>query len=273
MHPNRRQFVRAVSAGAGSVLSRRLLEAAGKPAAAFTLGLGTYTFRNQDIAGLIERCRDLKLRTIELSHPQFMLPQAKFSRFAGVRQQLNAGSIDLRSWFCGDITTASDIDRMREGARLLGVRMVSGSATHELLDALNEACGKDGLGFGIHNHYFPNRKFLYESPDDVLNALRGRSNLYSTFDTGHMIACGFDPTDAYEKLKAHIRVMHLKDEDGPGHGVVMGYGKGDMAKFLATISKDGFRGLAAIEYEEGTDPKSEVAQCVAFIRDQVALKA
>jgi sugar phosphate isomerase/epimerase len=185
---------------------------------------------------------------------------------------LSAGGVDLRSWFCGDLTKAFDIDRMREGAHLLGVKMVSGSATHELLDAVNAACTKDGLRFGIHNHYFANRKFLYESPDDVLTALRGRAALFSTLDTGHMIACGFDPTSAYEKLKAHVAIIHLKDEDVPGHGIVMGKGNGDMARFLKTISEDHFSGLAAIEYEEGMDPTKEVAQCVAFIRDQVSLE-
>ncbi|MGI8961482.1 MAG: sugar phosphate isomerase/epimerase family protein [Bryobacteraceae bacterium] len=86
-----------------------------------------------------------------------------------------------------------------------------------------------------------------------------------------MIACGFDPTEAYEKLKPHIRIIHLKDEDKPGHGVVMGKGGGNMAKFLRTISKDGFNGLAAIEFEEGTDPKVEVSECITFIRDQISL--
>jgi hypothetical protein len=74
--PDRRQFIRSVcvAAGTGTAAVKRL-QAATKSRAAFTLGLGTYTFRNQDIDGLIERCRALNLRTIELSHPQFMLPQ------------------------------------------------------------------------------------------------------------------------------------------------------------------------------------------------------
>jgi len=272
MHLNRRQFTGAISAGASAAVLKSKLRAADKPSAAFTLGLGTYTFRNQDVAGLIERCRDLNLRTIELSHPQFMLPQADLSTFSTVRQQLVTGDVDLRSWFCGDLAKPSEVDRMREGVHLFGVKMVSGSATHELLDAVNAACTKDGFQFGIHNHYFANRKFLYESPDDVLKALDGRPALFSTFDTGHMIACGFDPTNAYEKLKAHVRIIHLKDEDAPGHGVILGKGKGDMARFLRTISQDRFSGLAAIEYEEGTDPTKEVAQYIAFIRDQVSLE-
>jgi hypothetical protein len=44
-----------------------------------------------------------------------------------------------------------------------------------------------------------------------------------------------------------------------------------MAKFLRTISDDGFNGLAAIEFEEGTDPKIEVSECISFIRGQISL--
>jgi sugar phosphate isomerase/epimerase len=220
----------------------------------------------------MERCRALNLNTIELSHPQFMLPQADLNTFAATRRKLKTGGVDLRSWFCGDLTKTSEIERLVEGVRLFGVKTVSGSATRELLDSINAACGSAGFRFGIHNHYFANRKFLYESPDDVLAALNGHPNLFSTFDSGHMIACGFDPTKAYEKLKSYIRIIHLKDEDRPGHDVVMGKGSGNMAKFLRTISNDGFNGLAAIEFEEGTDPKVEVSECMSFIRGQISLK-
>jgi sugar phosphate isomerase/epimerase len=269
---DRRQFIHSFCvAAAADMLTGKRLVAETKPRAAFTLGLGTYTFRNQDIDGLVERCRALHLNTIELSHPQFMLPQADLSTFAATRRKLESGGVDLRSWFCGDLTKTSEIERLIEGVHLFGVKTVSGSATRELLDSINAACGSAGFRFGIHNHYFANRKFLYESPNDVLAALNGHPNLFSTFDTGHMIACGFDPSEAYEKLKSHIRIIHLKDEDKPGHGVVMGKGSGNMAKFLRTIGKDGFNGLAAIEFEEGTDPKVEVSECMSFIRDQISL--
>jgi sugar phosphate isomerase/epimerase len=268
----RRQFIHSfcVASAIGTLTGKRLV-AETKPTAAFTLGLGTYTFRNQDIDDLIERCRALKLNAIELSHPQFMLPQADLNTFAATRQKLKMGGVDLRSWFCGDLTKTSEIERLVEGVHLLGVKMVSGSAARELLDSVDAACSSAGFRFGIHNHYFANRKFLYESPDDVLGALRGHPSLFSTLDTGHMIACGFDPTEAYEKLKSHVRIIHLKDEDKPGHGVVMGKGRGNMAKFLRTISDDGFNGLAAIEFEEGTDPKIEVSECISFIRGQISL--
>ncbi len=245
------------------------LLAATKPRAKFTLGLGTYTFRSLDVAGLIERCHQLSLRTIELSHPQYMLPQAKLDTFSLAREKLRAGGVNLVSWYCGHLSKPAEIGSLIEGVRLFGVKTVSGSAERELWDEIDGACAKNGFAFGIHNHYFANRKFTYESPEDVLSAVKGRANVFSTLDTGHMIAVGIDPTEAYQKLKPYVRIIHLKDEDAPGHGVVMGTGKGNMAKFLRTIISDGFQGLGAIEFEEGSDPAREVAECVSFIRSQM----
>ena len=273
MTMDRRQFIHSACAAAGlGACAASAFASNSKPRAAWTLGLATYTFRSQDMEGLIERCRALGIRTIELSHLKHMLPQADLRIFPEIRDKLKAGGVELRSWYCGDVTKGNELDRIVEGVRLLGVKMVSGSVPREQLDDLNAACAKNGFRFGIHNHYFEGRKFRYETPDDVLSALKGRPNLFSTLDAGHMIAVGIDPTEAYEKLKDHVRIIHLKDEDKPGHGVVMGKGKGHIAKFLRTITSNGFNGLGAIEYEEGTDPKQEVAECIEFIREQVTLK-
>jgi hypothetical protein len=178
---DRRQFIRSVyvAAATGTPAANRL-RAETDRRAALTVRLGTYTFRNQDIDGLIERCRALDLRTIELSHPQFMLPQADLNTFPATRRKLQIGEVELRSWFCGDLTKNSDIEPLIDGVRLLGVKTVSGSANSELLDSVNAACRQARFRFGIHNHYFANRKFLYKSPDDVLAALRGHPNLFST---------------------------------------------------------------------------------------------
>jgi len=269
----RRQFIRVASAGAAALaLDGIKLGLAGtRPRAKFKLGLGTYTFRSLDIGELIERCHQLGLRAIELSHPQYMLPQAKVDTFSAVRQKLSKGEVELASWYCGHLSKRSEIEPLVEGVRLFGVKTVSGSAERDLLDEIDRACGRAGFAFGIHNHYFRDRKFMYESPEDVLSAVNGRPGLFATLDTGHMIAVGVDPAEAYRKLRRHVRIIHLKDEDRPDHSVVLGKGNGQMAGFLLTIANDGFRGLGAIEFEEGTDPKQEVAECISFIRSQVEL--
>jgi sugar phosphate isomerase/epimerase len=271
----RRDFIRLTSSGAGAVALDRinLGLAAPKPLAKFKLGLGTYTFRSLDIVGLIERCHELGVRVIELSHPQYMLPQAKIDAFSVVRDRLRNGQVELASWYCGHLSRRSEIEGLVEGVRLFGVKTVSGSADRDLLDDIDRACEHAGFGFGIHNHYFRDRKFIYESPEDVLSALNGHPHLFATLDTGHMIAIGVDPLEAYRKLRQRVRIIHLKDEDRPDHSVVLGKGNGQMAGFLLTIADDGFRGLGAIEFEEGTDPKQEVAECISFIRNQLSVES
>lgn len=275
MSLNRRQFIRTFSAGAAAVAVSEVVSglAESEPRARFKLGLGTYTFRLLDIKGLINRCKELNLTTIELSHPQYMLPQAKLEEFPSVREQLSSGGVNLTSWFCGHLSKHEEIETVVEGVRRFGVKTVSGAAPREMLDDVNAACGKAGFAFGIHNHYFPDRKFIYETPDDVLSALEGRPNLFATLDTGHMVAVGVDPTEAYRKMKGRVRIIHIKDEDTPGHDVVLGKGKGNIAEFLQTIARDSFKNLCAIEYEEGSDPKQEVSACVSYIRSHVLLES
>ncbi len=275
MSLNRRSFLGAASASAAMLAMNGIVPelAEEAPRARFRLGIGTYTFRLLDIGSLIGRCKELNVYAIELSHPQYMLPQAKLEGFSSVRVQLTSGGVDLVSWFCGHLSKKTEIDALVEGVRLFGVKTVSGSAEREMLDDINTACGKAGFAFGIHNHYFPDRKFIYASPEDVLSALEGRPNLFATLDTGHMIAVGIDPTEAYGKLKPHVRIIHIKDEDVPGHSVVLGKGKGNIGQFLRVLARDSFQNLCAIEYEEGTDPKQEVSECIRYIRSAVRLES
>jgi len=272
---DRRQFISSTAGAVAALAVGRVIPAFAEstPLARFKLGLGTYTFRTLDIKGLIGRCSELNLTTIELSHPQYMLPQAKLEEFPSVREQLTSGGVNLTSWFCGHLSKEGEIEAVVEGVRLFGVKTVSGAAPREMLDDVNAACGKAGFAFGIHNHYFPDRKFIYESPEDVLSALEGRPNLFATLDTGHMVAVGVDPVEAYRVMKAHVRIIHIKDEDTPGHSVVLGKGKGHIAEFLQIIARDSFLSLCAIEYEEGTDPKQEVSECVSYVRSQVRLES
>lgn len=275
MSQNRRQFLASASAGAAILAVGKVVRvfADEVPLAKFKLGIGTYTFRLLDIAGLVARCKELNVSAIELSHPEYMLPQAKLDRFYSVRQELTSGGVDLVSWFCGHLSKRPEIEALVEGVRSFRVKTVSGSAEREMLDDINTTCGKAGFAFGIHNHYFPDRKFLYETPEDVLSALEGRPNLFATLDTGHMIAVEVDPAEAYRKLKPHVRIIHIKDEDVPGHSVVLGKGKGNIGQFLRILARDSFQGLCAIEYEEGTDPKQEVSECIDYIRSEIRLSS
>ena len=274
----RRNFTRNVlalaAAGSLSALARKsplssLMASA--PNAKFKLGIGSYTFRSLSPEEMIKRLKQLRIAYIELSHPQFMLPQAKQEDFGPLAKLFNAGGIQVISWYGSSIKNSEEARKVAEMAKILGVQHVSGDARGDGLKAVDDAFQKNNLYFGIHNHFFRERKFEYQSPEDILKALSTTSNhVGATLDTGHMVSCGHDPVEAFLKLKDRIRVMHLKDIEAPGNdqNVVFGSGKGKPDEVLKTIMKESYSGLVAIEYEDERNLEADVEQCVKFVRER-----
>jgi sugar phosphate isomerase/epimerase len=261
---NRRRFIASSAAGLAS-LSRV------QPARAkFTLGIGTYTYRGVSIDKMIEGLQALDIRQIELSLPQFMLPRVRSEEVAEVKAKLDRAGIDPVSYYCGTIKTEEDLNRTIQTAKTLRARNVSGDAVGDALKMIDERFSREHLTFGIHNHWFRGRRFQYESPEDVLKALRGLSQTVgATLDTGHTASCGYDPVDALNKLEKYLKLVHLKDVErsGDDKNVVLGTGVARISDVIDTLKQLRFSGLVAIEYEANKDdPQLDVARCVTFAR-------
>jgi sugar phosphate isomerase/epimerase len=124
------------------------------------------------------------------------------------------------------------------------------------------------LTFGIHNHYFK-QKFAYESPEDVLEALAGRSRtMGATLDIGHIASCGYDTVEAVRKLASRLKLVHLKDVKASGGevNVLLGQGIARIPEVIAELKRAGYRGLVAIEYEHEGPVQDDVRQEVAYAR-------
>jgi sugar phosphate isomerase/epimerase len=261
---SRRRFIAA--AGLGVLTVRRTICAS----AEFYLGIGTYTYRGLSEEQMIENLLTLKIHQIELSSPNYFLPKVKLQAAQGLRRKLKQAGIQAVSYFCGDMKTQADVNTTVDVARELGARHVSGSAVGESLKMVDGTFAREGLKFGIHNHWFRGRKFAYESPEDILGALAGVSEAIGvTMDTGHMASCGYDPVQALEKLWPRLQLVHLKDVEraGDDKNVVLGTGIAKSKEVIASLEKRGFAGLVAIEYEgQQQNPQPDVARCVEFAR-------
>jgi sugar phosphate isomerase/epimerase len=132
----------------------------------------------------------------------------------------------------------------------LGARNVTGDATGDILKRIDERLTREGLTFGIHNHYFK-QKFAYESPEDVLRALSGSKTMGASLDVGHTASCGYDTVDAVRKLAPHLKMVHLKDVQASGGEANMLLGKGiaRIPEVMSELRKVAYGGLVAIEYE------------------------
>src|SRR5882672_2954699 len=190
------------------------LRAAGK----LKLGIGTFTYHSLSIDDMIVQLKRLQIAEIEMSRGEFMLfSKPKPERFQSARTKFDQAGIRCVSYYTATINNEAELDTAVGGAKLLGSHNITGDATGDMLKRIDERCTKEGLTFGIHNHFFKGKKFPYESPEDVLGALNGLSKtMGATLDTGQFASCGHDPVDAVRKLAPHLKMVHLKDIEASG---------------------------------------------------------
>jgi sugar phosphate isomerase/epimerase len=259
----RRTFTQALAAGA---MGARM-QAANR----LNIGIGTYTYHGVSIDGMIARLTALGIAEVEMSRVEFMLmkpPTDEMCRSA--KSRFDRAGIRCVSYYSAAIKDDQDLDRAVRFARLLGSGNVSGDATGDMLRKIDERVSREGLTFGIHNHYFK-QKFAYESPDDVLKALAGRSKaMGAALDVGHIASCGYDTVEAVRKLAPFLKMVHLKDVAAAGgeDNVLIGQGIAKIPAVMEELHKVSYRGLVAIEYEKEGDVDADIRQEVAFARQR-----
>jgi len=255
--------------GVTAVAAHTPLFGAGK----LNLGIGTYSYHSLSIDAMVTQLQRLAIRAIEMSRGEFMLfSKPKAERFASARAKFDAAGIHCVSYYTATIHDEAELDTAIQGAKLLGSRNITGDATGDILDRIEERCAREGLTFGIHNHFFKGKKFPYESPEEVLAALKGRSKtMGATLDTGQFASCGYDTVDAVRKLAPRLKMVHLKDIEAKGDevNVLLGKGIAKIAEVVAELIHIRYTGLVAIEYEKEGPVEDDLRVEVEYVRKQI----
>jgi sugar phosphate isomerase/epimerase len=234
------------------------------------IGVGTFSYHNLSIDDMIVQLTQLGIKEIEMSRGEFMLMQPPTAEMCqSAREKFDRAGIRCVSYYTATIKDERDIEYAVRFAKIFGARNVSGDATGSTLKRIDERFTREGLTFGIHNHWFK-QKFAYESTEDVLHALAGLSKTVgATLDVGQMAACGHDPVEAIRKLASRLFLVHLKDVAGAGaeHNVMFGRGIANIPGVMKELKKIGFRGLVAIEYEKDGDSNADMKALVKYARE------
>jgi sugar phosphate isomerase/epimerase len=234
------------------------------------IGVGAFSYHSLSIPAMVERLVQLNVREIEMSRGEFMLMKPPTPAMCeAARGEFDRAGIRCVSYYTATIKNAQDLNYAIRYAKILGASNVSGDATGPILHDIDEQFTRAGLTFGIHNHFFPNQKFAYESVDDVLAALRSLSKTVgATLDIGQMAACGHDTVDAVHRLAPRLKVVHLKDvaSSGAEHNVLLGQGIAKIPAVVAALREVHFSGLVAIEYEKEDDVDQDMRQQLQYAR-------
>ena len=235
------------------------------------IGVGAYSYHALPIDEMIVQLNRLRVDRIEMSRGEFMLlshPQDEL--FRATREQLDRAGIRCVSYYSATIKDDRDVEDAIRFAKLLGCSNITGDATGGILNRIDQRLTHERLTFGLHNHFFPNIRFAYESPEDVLNVLAPLSKtMGATADTGHFAACGYDPADALRKLAPRLRMVHLKDVKAKGGdtNVLLGTGIARIPEVIQELHRQKFAGLIAVEYEKEGDINEDMAKGIAFARN------
>jgi sugar phosphate isomerase/epimerase len=263
---SRRQFTLAMGAGlAGAGLAASAAGAGWH----LNIGIGTYSYHGLSMEAMVAQLSELKIKEIEMSRGEFMLlSHPKDAIFSSARALFDAAGIRCVSYYAATIKTDDEIEQAIRFAGLLGSSNITGDGTPEVLKRIDEHCTAAKLTFGLHNHYFP-QKFAYESPEDLLQALKGLSKTVGvTLDLGHIASCGYDTLDAIRKLGPYLRLVHLKDVKA-AHGednVIIGQGIAKIPEAMRELRRLRFGGLVAIEYEKEGPVEDDMRRAVAYAR-------
>jgi sugar phosphate isomerase/epimerase len=260
----RRNFVKTLAAA---------LAATAVPLRASTslnIGIGTYSYHNLSMDAMIVQLNALGVREIEMSRGEFMLMNHPTEDlFRSARAKFDLAGIRCVSYYTATLKEDADLENAVRFARILGSSNVTGDATGGILNRIDQRFTQEKLTFGIHNHYFKGQKFAYESPEDVLNALKGLSNTVgATADVGHFASCGHDPVEAIHKMGPRLKLVHLKDiqaVDGEVN-VLLGKGISKIPEVMQELHRQNFAGLVAVEYEKEGDVNEDMRQDMEFAR-------
>jgi inosose dehydratase len=234
------------------------------------VGIGTYSYHNLTLDQMIVQLNALDVREIEMSRGEFMLMNHPTDDlFHTARTKFDQAGIRCVSYYTATIKEDADLENAVRFAKILNAGNITGDATGAILNRIDHRLTQEKLTFGIHNHYFKGEKFAYESPEDVLNALKGLSETVgATADVGHFASCGHDPVDAIRKLGPRLKLVHLKDiqaADGEVN-VLLGQGIAKIPEVMQELHRQNFAKFIAVEYEKEGDVNEDMRKDIEFAR-------
>lgn len=245
----------------------------------YRLGCQAWTFNRFTLFETIEKSASLGLSFVEAYPTQSLSPEnptCPFSHDSGesvlndVKAMLAQSGVDLLNYGVVDLKNDEAVCRkVFDFAKTMGIRTIVSEPPQDALQLVDDLCNEYDIKLAIHNHPDP---CIYWHPDTVLKACEGRSPyIGACADTGHWIRSGADPIESLKKLEGRIVSFHLKDVDrlAPDAGdVPWGTGVGNIEGVILEIQRQGIAPVISIEHElpDDTDPTSEVAECIAYIR-------
>lgn len=269
---SRRNFILKAGAGAVAISSLTGFKSTSpsliKSDQKFKVGVAGYTFVKFNLDKALEMMNRIgaSLMSIKNFHLPYDCTDDQIKAF-----HANLAEHNIKGYCVGPIYMKSEkeIDAAFDYTKRVGVDLIIGVPTYELLPYTEKKVKEYNIRLAIHNHG-PDQ-LGYPTASDIMSRVgKMDKRMGICLDIGHNKRGGEDPIYAIQKFNDRIFDMHIKDineASKEGHGVEVGRGILDLPAFFKELKKTNYNGVCSLEYEkDNTDPLVGLAESYGYIK-------
>lgn len=238
---------------------------AGEP---LTMGMAGFTFRNFNVDQTIAIMN--RVGVTELSLKDFHLPLDSSSEKAKeVVGKFKAGGINIYAVGVIYMQTQAEVDRAFDYAAKVGVSLLVGVPSYDLLQYTEQKVKSTGIRIAIHNHGPEDKR--YPGPKDVYDRIKNfDAKVGLCLDIGHALRAGADPARAVIDYAPRLFDLHIKDVSAAqpnAKAIEVGRGAINFPAFIKALEKINYKGKCSVEFEKDMqDPLAGIAESVGYFK-------
>ena len=279
MKHSRRNFLQKTSLGIAGTVSVPFLSRAATAKAVYTkhenifpVGIAGYTFAKFDLDKSIEMMKRLDVRNLSLKDIHLPINSSD-EKIKSVLDQLAAANIKAYAVGVIYMKTKQEVDAAFAYAKKVGVNLIVGVPTYDLLDYTEQKVKESDIRIAIHNH--GPEDALYPGPQQVYDRIKNRDQRMGLcLDIGHATRAGADLEKVIQEYKSRLFDLHIKDvtaAEKDGKAIEIGRGVIDFYGFANALKKAGYKGVCSIEFEKDmTDPLPGIAESLGYFKGVTA---
>ncbi len=281
--PSRRNFIQKTVLGVALVLAIPFLgkstdpntaskELADGPSKGLAVGVAGYTFAKFDQPKSIEMMKRIGVYNLSLKEIHVPLNSSQETIDAAMAKFKDAG-INIYTVGVIYMKTKEAVDQAFAYAKKVGVTMIVGAPSYDVLDYAEQKVKEYNIRLAIHNH--GPEDALYPGPKDVYDRIKDRDpRIGLCIDIGHATRAGVAVDKAVKEYKDRLFDLHIKDvskAEKDGKAIEIGRGVIDFPALVKALNKIGYKGVCSIEFEKDMgDPLAGIAESIGYFKGVVA---
>ena len=236
------------------------------------VGVAGYTFAKFDLDKSIAMMKRIGVYNLSLKEIHVPLNSSQETIDAAMAKFKEA-NINVYTVGVIYMKTKEAVDQAFAYAKKVGVTMIVGAPSYDVLDYAEQKVKEYNIKLAIHNH--GPEDALYPGPKDVYDRIKNKDpRMGLCIDIGHATRAGVAVDKAVKEYKDRLFDLHIKDvskAEKDGKAIEIGRGVIDFPALVKSLNKIGYKGMCSIEFEKDmSDPMAGIAESIGYFKGVVA---